>query len=437
MDIIRNIEESKSELSATSLALNYYTSSLPSASCPVTSIDLDLTKDCCLRCTYCFKGEKKHQEMCLETAFRVIDWLIEASFDYRGELYVNFMGGEPLLRFDLIKELVPYGKRRARQFGKRIHFGCTTNMVLVNEEIIEFWKKWGMGFHTSIDGIPEVQDAHRCFPNGKGSSQIIEKKVPLILNYRPTVAARATCCPDTVQHLYESVLYFEKLGYKNIVFAQATNMEWQNKHFKILDEQLEKLSNFYIEKFRAGIEFNISPLDEAIRAIVTPARQKPHCGAGRGLLLIDTEGNIWPCHRWNGYDAERQWILGSIWGGFNDELRQAFLDFNCHYDVNADCEHCLAVNMCGAGCIAENLQCRKDIYTPVQYWCQIAELIFRKGMRIHYILYRENNQLFLERFYNKRPKQSLKRRVSTRNSQYNSENNQPQNPFKFPPQSCI
>ncbi|MDI6784741.1 MAG: radical SAM protein, partial [bacterium] len=348
--------EARNEIALSSIH-RQYTSSLPSAPHHVHSIDLDLTEDCCLRCTYCYKGDKLPKQMNLDIALRAIDWFIEASLDFKDELSVSFMGGEPLLRFDLIKELVPYGKRRARQFGKRMHFGCTTNMVLVNEEIIEFWKKWGMGFHTSIDGISEVQDTHRCFPNGQGSSAIIEKNVPLILNYRPSVAARATFCPDTVQHLYESALYFEKLGYRNIVFSPATNMEWNEEHFSILEDQLEKLSDFYLEKFRTGIEFSIHPLDNALRAIATPFRRKPHCGAGRGLVLIDTEGNIWPCHRWNGYDTDKQWILGSIWGGFDDELRQAFLDFNCHYDVNADCEHCLAVNMCGAGCVAENWQC--------------------------------------------------------------------------------
>jgi sulfatase maturation enzyme AslB (radical SAM superfamily) len=93
----------------------------------VHNLDLDVTEACNLACVYCFKWQKKPVHMDEATAKTAIDWLLEASGNFRGELKVNLMGGEPLLRFDLVRKIVPYGKCRARQLGKNLHFGCTTN----------------------------------------------------------------------------------------------------------------------------------------------------------------------------------------------------------------------------------------------------------------------------------------------------------------------
>ena len=131
----------------------------------VTALDLDVTVECNLRCTYCFK-EKWTEHMEDQVAFDTMIWLLYASGPHR-DVTVNFMGGEPLIRFRMIKKLVPFAKRRAWQMGKSIHFGMTTNGTLVTDEVVSFWKKWGMGFHTSIDGTPEVQDRNR--PTTAGS----------------------------------------------------------------------------------------------------------------------------------------------------------------------------------------------------------------------------------------------------------------------------
>ncbi len=158
----------------------------------VTAIDMDLTVACNLRCTYCFK-EKWNEHMEEQVAFDTIIWLLHAS-GTSNEVVVNFMGGEPLMRFRLIQMIVPFAKRRASQMGKSIHFGVTTNGTLVTDKVVAFWKKWGMGFHTSIDGTPDIQDHNRPMVSGQGSARLVEKAVPKILAYRPHTTARSTCC---------------------------------------------------------------------------------------------------------------------------------------------------------------------------------------------------------------------------------------------------
>ena len=110
----------------------------------VTSIDIDLTVACNLRCVYCFK-EKWNEHMPERVAFDALVWLLHASGPVK-KVHVNFMGGEPLVRFSLIKKIVPFGRRRAWQMGKNMTFGATVNGTLVTDEVVDFWRQWGMVF---------------------------------------------------------------------------------------------------------------------------------------------------------------------------------------------------------------------------------------------------------------------------------------------------
>jgi uncharacterized protein len=154
-----------------------------------------------------------------------IDWLIAASYN-AGQLWVNLMGGEPLLRFPMIKKLVPYAKRRAAAHGKAIQFGCTTNLTLVSQEIADFFRQWGMGWHCSIDGPPEVQDRQRPGVGGAKSSDRAERGVQYVLKDRPGAMARATLTPALVRSMFKSVLYFEQQGFNSIGFALADENDW-------------------------------------------------------------------------------------------------------------------------------------------------------------------------------------------------------------------
>ncbi|MGA2659659.1 MAG: radical SAM protein [Verrucomicrobiota bacterium] len=252
----------------------------------VHSIDLDVTEACNLACIYCFKWQKKPVHMDEATAKNAIDWLLEASGDFRGELKVNFMGGEPLLRFDLIQRIVPYGKCRARQLGKNLHFGCTTNCTHLTDEMMSFWRRFGMGFHCSIDGIPEVQNANRPMLGGGPSSGAVEKTVPKILAYRPEVMARATITPKSVRVLCESAKYLSGLGFRSMAFKAAVNCDWKPEDFEALRSQYERLGEFYLDALVAGKRTSLEEFRHGIRAIHSvQMNSRFPCGAGRGVIL--------------------------------------------------------------------------------------------------------------------------------------------------------
>jgi len=164
--------------------------------------------------------------MPLQVALTAIDWLIEASQDVRA-LNVNLIGGEPLLAWPLIERLVPYAKRRAAQFGKRVQFGITTNLTLVDRRMVEFSRVWGIGWHCSIDGVPEVQNAQRPAADGGPSAPAVERGARLILAVHPTACARVTVCPESARRLFDNFLYLERLGFVTFAFALAEEQRWR------------------------------------------------------------------------------------------------------------------------------------------------------------------------------------------------------------------
>lgn len=363
---------------------------VPTSGSFVRSIDLDLTVECNLRCTYCFK-EKWNEHMEDRVAFEAMIWLLHASGPAK-DVRVNFMGGEPLLRFKLIKRLVPFAKRRALQVGKKIHFGMTTNGTLVTDEVVAFWRKWGMGFHTSIDGTPEIQDRNRPTTGGRGSSALVERSVEKVLKYRPGTCARATVTPDSAGHLVESYKYFRRLGYVDIAFVPGGPSMWNIAAIKVFEEQFAHVTDLAIADWRNGIPIRLKGIDDWATG-VQRGRSPVACGAGRGLLLVDIHGDIWPCHRWN-KDRHNGWRIGSIYEQFNDS-RRAVLDVADQTAMlEQDCPSCIANQMCSGGCPAENLEETGSVYRRHSSACELTRAVARVAKRAMDTMQAEQNIAF-------------------------------------------
>ena len=383
----------------------------------INVLDLDVTKNCNLRCTYCFKGEtvgSRRPCMSLDVAMAAIDWLIAAAYSAE-ELWVNLMGGEPLLAFSLVKQLVPYAKRKAASYGKAVQFGCTTNLTLVNDEIGAFFREWGMGWHCSIDGPPCVQDVQRPAIGGKPSSTRAERGVSHVLKDRPGAMARATATPETVGHMLESVLYFEGLGFRNMGFALADENCWTTAHLAEFERQFELIRVHVRDNwYRKGVDREFGAFDYLIREHIAQTEHQFQCGAGRGTALIDDQGDIWPCHRWDGADLDSgsggAWRFGNIFeDGFNHALHLALLERDRRACRKPECDSCAVRRICAGGCPAANLALTGTIYAQDETNCEAARIAFRHAMRLHDELLAEKNLLFMQKFYSKdyRPRDSF------------------------------
>lgn len=366
----------------------------PATGTLVTTIDLDLTVACNMRCTYCFK-EKWNEHMEDHVAFDALVWLLYASGPAE-ELTVNLIGGEPLLRFPLIQRIVPFGKRRAWQMGKTMHFGVTTNCTLVTEKVVDFWRKWGMGFHTSIDGTPDIQDRNRPLRSGQGSARLVEQAVPEILAYRPNTTARCTVVPESAASLTKTYRYFRSLGYTSIAFTPASPDRWTGESNAIFAAQLQEIGDLLIEEFRQGRSVDVTGISATLSILTEGQRPSYMCGAGRGSVLVDIHGDLWPCHRWN-KAAESSWRIGSIYEQFND-LSRASLDRSHTDQLQADCAECDANRCCRGGCPAENLEVTGNPFRPHANTCEHVRATVRVARRVHEVLSGEKNPTFLKRF---------------------------------------
>jgi uncharacterized protein len=358
----------------------------------VRSIDLDLTVECNLRCVYCFKEKwNEHMEDCV--AFDAMVWLIHASGPVK-DLRVNFMGGEPLIRFKLIQRLVPFAKRRAAQHGKTIHFGITTNGTLVSDEVVAFWRKWGMGFHTSIDGTPDVQDRNRPTTSGRKSSQLVEKSVPKVLAYRPGTCARSTVTPESAGRLVESFKYFRELGYIDIAFVPGGPSLWDENSIAVFEKQFEEVAALVAVEMRNGTYIRLKGIPEWAEGL-RRGRSPVTCGAGRGLMLVDIHGDIWPCHRWNKRE-QATWRIGSIYQQFNEASRQILDVPDQTVLLEQDCPSCLANKMCSGGCPAENLEETGSVYRRHRNSCELTRAVARVAQRFHDSMVSEENPTYIE-----------------------------------------
>lgn len=204
--------------------------------------------------------------------------------------------------------------------------------------------------------------------------------------------------PDSANSLLESYDYFRALGYMNIAFVPAAPSLWTKHSLSVFEQQFAALGNRIVDEFRNGQVVILKGIDDAIEGIIRQRRPKHACGAGRGLLLVDIHGDIWPCHRWN-KGFERSWRIGSIYEQF-DELVRADLDRPSQIELlQQDCARCPANLFCGGGCPAENLEETGYIYKRHDNACEYTRIWARVGQHVHDTLLSEANPTFLRHYY--------------------------------------
>ena len=186
----------------------------------VKAMCLHIAHDCNLACRYCFAEEGEYHGrralMSLEVGKKALDFLIENSGN-RVNLEVDFFGGEPLMNWDVVKELVKYGRSREKECNKNFRFTLTTNGVLLNDEIMEFANKEMANVVLSIDGRKEVHDFMRPTRNGKGSYDLIIDKFKKMAELRnqTNYYVRGTFTHHNLD-FSKDVLHLADMGFKQI-----------------------------------------------------------------------------------------------------------------------------------------------------------------------------------------------------------------------------
>jgi uncharacterized protein len=342
---------------------------------PVTSISLNVAQLCNLSCVYCYGGDGEYGEKGLmkhDTAFAAVDWLLRESFD-RKDVCIIFFGGEPLLNFSLMKDVVDYALQATHNAGKTLTFAITTNGTKFNDEVNDFLNKHKFSVTISFDGDPEMQDANRPLKGGQGSYKMIRDKVATFLATR---GGRASGRATITNHNTDRAKIKKALvdvGFRNIAMTMVSAPETaETKLYQIelpnhtkLRNDLKAQAQETLEAIRNRTQIYERSTMIFLSHLITKEKKRYYCGVGRGLTAISISGDLYPCHRFVGDESMK---MGNIKDWNAEEAQKPYIE---NYGLShPKCSKCFARYFCGGGCIHESLNTTGTMWEPDDNHCQ-------------------------------------------------------------------
>lgn len=347
----------------------------------VKALCLHVAHTCNLNCAYCFASQGKyHGEraiMSLDVAKRALDFLIENSGSRRN-LEVDFFGGEPLMNFEMIKELVAYARSIEKEHNKNFRFTLTTNGVLIDDDVIEFANKEMSNVVLSLDGRKEVHDRYRVDYAGNGSWEKIVPKFQKLVEARghKDYYMRGTFThanPDFLEDIKQMLdLGFTELSMEPVVCAEGDPSELTQEDLPIVLEQYEKLAELMIERDKEGRPFTFYHYMIDLQGGPCIYKRISGCGSGTEYMAVTPWGDLYPCHQFVG---DEKFCLGNIWDGVkNTEIQKEFA--GCNVYAREECRDCWARLYCSGGCAANAYHATGSVKGVYKYGCEL----FRKRM---------------------------------------------------------
>ena len=348
----------------------------------IKALCLHVAHTCNLNCSYCFAAQGKfHGEaglMSFETGKRALDFLIENS-GTRRNLEVDFFGGEPLMNFEVCKQLVAYARSIEKKYNKNFRFTMTTNGIGITDEVIDWCNKECHNVVLSLDGRKEVNDRFRVDLAGNGSYDRIVPKFQKLVKARGGQGyyMRGTFTHHNVDftkdlfHMADD-LGFTELSMEPVVAPPDSPEALTEEDLPKLFDQYELLANDMLRRQKAGkpITFYHYILDLKHGPCIY--KRISGCGSGTEYMAVTPWGDLYPCHQFVGDPAYK---LGNVWDGVtNTALRDEFK--LCNVYARPDCKDCWARLYCAGGCAANALHATGDIHGTYEYGCKV----FRKRM---------------------------------------------------------
>lgn len=344
----------------------------------VKALCLHICHDCNLRCKYCFASTGsfggKRTMMDAETGKKAIDFLIEKSAARRN-LEVDFFGGEPLMNFDVVKEIVEYARIREKETGKNFRFTITTNAVLLNEENKEFINKNMHNVVLSIDGREQTNDNMRPRVDGSGTYKSILPKIKDMAESRnqDNYYVRGTFTRENLD-FSKDVLHLADEGFKQIsiepvVAAKDSGYDIREQDLPKLFSEYEQLAYEYVKRENNNEGFNFFHFMVDLQQGPCVIKRLGGCGSGHEYLAVTPEGDLYPCHQFVG---DEKFKMGNVHQGtFDMGFQKNFQKSNVY--TKKDCSECWAKFYCSGGCAANAYQFNNDINVPYRIGCELEK----------------------------------------------------------------
>jgi uncharacterized protein len=342
----------------------------------MTYMELILTEDCNLRCSYCWEKEKIPHRMPEATALAAVDFLLEVAGPAPG-VNILLFGGEPLLAFEVIEKLHAYATQRAAQCGKSVAWDMTTNGTLITEDKARWLAQRRVKYLLSIDGARDDHDRHRRFPDGRGSFDCLAEKLPYMKRHQPWLGAKMSVTPQTAANLRHNIQTLFDLGLQQFIVGHAHGVAWSEADRKVYEAALREACELYLEKRRRGEPFRMTFFEEG-----EPGKRKQvaqwGCGAGRGRFCVDSYGDLYGCSKLANLTGVRAGALplGNVFQGFTKIENRGPLLLDS-LAPRTKCAACDLRHACAGGCPAINFHDTGNIFLPDPLTCAFAALTDR------------------------------------------------------------
>ena len=342
----------------------------------VKALCLHIAHDCNLACRYCFAEEGEYHGrralMSFEVGKKALDFLV-ANSGNRVNLEVDFFGGEPLMNWDVVKQLVEYGRSLEKPNNKKFRFTLTTNGILLNDEILEFVNKEMGNIVLSIDGRKEINDKMRPFRGGQGSYDIIVPKFQKVaesrdqMNYyvRGTYTHYNTDFAKDVLHLAD--LGFKQISVEPVVAPETEDYAIREEDLPQLLAQYDELAEEMIKRRKEGNGFNFFHFMIDLEGGPCVAKRLSGCGSGTEYLAVTPWGDLYPCHQFVGNE---DFLMGNVDEGvLRTDIRDEFKQ--CNVYAKEKCKDCFAKFYCSGGCAANSYNFTGNVNGSYDIGCEL------------------------------------------------------------------
>ncbi len=347
----------------------------------VKALCLHIAHTCNLNCAYCFASQGKYHGdravMSFEVGKRALDFLVENS-GTRHNLEVDFFGGEPLMNFQVVKDLVAYARSIEQEKNKHFRFTLTTNGMLIDDDVIDFANRECSNVVLSLDGRKEIHDRFRVDYAGNGSWEKIVPKFQKLVQARngKNYYMRGTFThanPDFLADIKVMLgLGFRELSMEPVVCAEGDPSALTEADLPVVMEQYEKLAELMIEERKAGRPFTFYHYMIDLTGGPCIYKRISGCGSGTEYMAVTPWGDLYPCHQFVG---EEKFRLGDIWKGVeNTAVQDDFMA--CNVYAREECRDCWARLYCSGGCAANAYHAAGSVRGVYEYGCKL----FRKRM---------------------------------------------------------
>ncbi|MBQ6623309.1 MAG: thioether cross-link-forming SCIFF peptide maturase [Mogibacterium sp.] len=346
------------------------------------AICLHVAHGCNMDCEYCFAGKGDYSGksgiMSLEVGKRALDFLVENSGE-RKHLEVDFFGGEPLINWDVCKELVAYGRELEKKYDKIFNFTLTTNGVLIDEDVIEFTNKEMGNVVLSLDGRRETHDRMRHSKTGEGTFDNI------IDNFKALVDSRLENAERSKEYYMRGtytaynkdfaadVLAMADMGFKDtsiepVVSNPEVPYALHEEDLPALKEEYEKLALEMLERYKNGEDFTFYHYMLDLTGGPCIYKRVAGCGVATEYLAVTPTGDLYPCHQFVGDD---DMIVGNIYDGITHPETVAIFSNGNNVYTRDKCKNCWARLYCAGGCAANNYHSNGDINKVYEFGCEL------------------------------------------------------------------